>query len=480
MEPTSPFRAFLPTRFQSSARLRALATTNSLIVSLFTRAYMGALLIHYTKRWAEPEVALVFLAIFLLSLIRFDELVTFFLCNAAVIVVEISAFPRLANHTNLALFVAIFVWMNVAISLIRRRALGEAALVNGLRGMVVIIYFYVGFHKINSGFLNVATSCTSWYHDKVERVVFNGADIIPDFVRNYSPTVLIAMDLLIFAFLIFPRTWLIGLLLAVPIHMYVSFSGFTDFSSLMHAAMLLFLPAHFWAILFENPGLKRLFMRSMGVYFVGVLIYVIYSGLAQFSWQLAPNAQSTHLGILFNILILEVTVTILIVLLLARKPMVERATVGWAGWRASHSFFPLAIFIWGAFPYIFGSQTSLTMFSNLVTEEQRQNHLLINTNYTKLIDFEQDLVEVRYIDSQTRPPSRYDIQGYLIPRSEFRFIANMSTLDTDRRISMDIRDNGKEIRIDDLARSEYAERPLSSYFLTFRQIDAFGSAKCRW
>lgn len=120
------------------------------------------------------------------------------------------------------------------------------------------------------------------------------------------------------------------------------------------------------------------------------------------------------------------------------------------------------------------------MFSNLVTEEQRQNHLLINTNYTKLIGFEQNLVEVRYIDSQTRPPSRYDIQGYLIPRSEFRFIANMSTLDTDRRISMDIRDNGKEIRIDDLARSEYAERPLSSYFLTFRQIDVFGSAKCRW
>jgi len=451
-----------------------------MVLAIFARAYLGALLIHYSKRWAEPEITLVFLALFLLSLVKIEELATFFAASAAVITFELSGFPRLANHTNLTLFISVFVWLLLGAAFVQRKLFAENALINGLRGMAIVLYFYVGFHKINTGFLNLSSSCTTWYHDKLERTAFNGTSVIPELIRVVSPQTLIVLDLIVCALLIFPRTWVWGLLLAVPIHMYVSLSGFTDFSSLMHAIMLLFLPPWFWVALQENPASRRLFLRSVAVYFVGIIAFATFSGLAQWHWFLSDNLRSTILGIWLDVLIVEMTIVVIVIAYSARSSVTTSKKYSWLPWKISHLIFPYMVFIWGAFPYLFGAQTSLTMFSNLVTEATRQNHLLIDTRKTKLIDFEADLVEIRDIHSTTRPPSRYDLQGYLLPMSEFRYIATISTDDPSRQIELTIRHKDQEVYISNLGLSEYANRPLSSYLFTFRQIDPFGYAKCRW
>ena len=141
---------------------------------------------------------------------------------------------------------------------------------------------------------------------------------------------------------------------------------------------------------------------------------------------------------------------------------------------------PALVFIWCLFPYLFGAQASLTMFSNLVTEKERSNHLIIDTRYTKIWDFEKDLVFVEDIPTTYRPPSRYDLQGYLIPLSEFKFIASVTTQDPEREVSIKGKVNEEQIWIEDLAHSEFANAPLVSRFMSFRQIDPIGSAKCRW
>lgn len=480
----SPFSELLPRRWRQSLWLQRLLVTQNLAFSLFTRAYLGAVLIHYAKRWSEPEYTLLFLGIFLVSLVNFRELVTFTAGNLTVILVESDGFPRLANHTNLALFVGIFVTTALVTSAIRKERFPEPLIVNSLRAMALVLYFYVGFHKINEGFLTLNSSCTTWFHDRIERTLFDGATIIPELIREISPVTLIAMDLSVVALLLFPRTWLWGLFVALPIHLYVSLSGFTDFSAMMHAIMLLFLPPRFWQVLRLRPELNRMFMRSMAIYAIGIVIYVTYSGLAHHHWYLQQEQITTYLGLFYNFLVLELALVVVYVMMRGHRSSLKGAIgIGsntWQLWNKYHVVFPLLVFVWGAFPYLFGAQTSFTMFSNLVTERERQNHLLVNTKLTKIIDFEEDLVSIGLIYSQSRPPARYDIQGYLLPMSEFKYLASISTKDPADPITLDISLGGNEMHIDHLGLSKFARRPVSSYFLTFRQIDPYGVSKCRW
>ncbi len=188
------------------------------------------------------------------------------------------------------------------------------------------------------------------------------------------------------------------------------------------------------------------------------------------------------LGVLYDFAVLELIAAILFIYWLKgfswQLPTISSST--WPHWSWSHAVFPVLVLIWGGFPYLFGAQSSLTMFSNLVTESERQNHLLINTDHTKIWDFEDDLVYVDNILTDVRPPSRYDLQGYYIPRSEFSYIASISNKDPQYRQSIEIKYQGRDELIKDLAQFEYALRPLSSYLFTFRQIDPYGVAKCRW
>ena len=120
------------------------------------------------------------------------------------------------------------------------------------------------------------------------------------------------------------------------------------------------------------------------------------------------------------------------------------------------------------------------MFSNLVTEQERQNHLLINTKYTKLIDFEKNLVFIKEITSSNRIRSRYDVQGYYLPLIEFEYIANRLSKLNEEPASLIIEIDGEEEYIPNLGKSRFAKRRFAHNILTFRQIDPYGNAKCRW
>lgn len=458
--------------------------SDHLVYIFFSRAYVAALFIHYAKRWNEPEVATVMLALLVASIVNFRQLTPFLLANLVVILVEIQGFPRLANHSNLVLFIASFLLLHYLWSVVRNNQLSDHLIINGVRGTAVVLYFYVGFHKINTGFLDVATSCATWFHERVEREVFNGLLEFPGWLLTISPWAVIVLEIAAAFFLLFSRWWLLGLLFALPIHLYVSLSGFTDFSSLMHAMMLLFLPPSFWQLLADNPKKQSIFVRSLLVYLLSIVAYGLYSAFAHHTWYVDAVVISNTLGIIYNLALLE-TVLVIGWIIRTAKPSTSytcqtKFLYGWPHWKRSHIVFPALIFIWGAFPYLFGSQTSLTMFSNLVTEKQRQNHLLINTHYTKIWDFEADLVFIRDFMSEYRIRTKYDLQGYLLPAVEFSFLSSRLDKSSIHKVAIEIEHNGQRMTIDDLSNSPYAEVPLASNFLTFRQLDLIGQAKCRW
>jgi hypothetical protein len=446
--------------------------------SLFCQLYTASLAIHYTKRWNEPEIATLAMACLVLCVFTREKLQWASAISLVVIYAEIKGFPRIANHATLMLFVSLAFCFSLVVCGVRSRPFPIKLFKNGLRGIAVVLYFFVGFHKINTGFLDPEYSCATWFHSRIETEILNGAYQIPQFVITWSPTYVIVAEILVAALLIFQRTWLLALILALPIHLYVSLSGFTDFSSFMHAIMILFIPDWFWRELKATRWKRKLVTRSIRIYGLGIMVYSVFSIFALNVWYINYWDAELVKGIILNLLVLEFC---LIVFLVWRSGRSRENTIqSWPDWHSWHSVPIVLVFFWGAFPYLFGSQGSLTMFSNLVTERDRANHLILDPTWTKIVDFEQDLIFVRGFDSTNRIQSRGDLQGYLLPESEWRWSVYRAALNSDVPIGVTIEVDGKRQHLKDVVNSEYSTPLMISYFLSFRKVDPIGSAKCRW
>lgn len=461
-----------------SALIRANLLNKDLQFALFCQLYTASLAIHYTKRWNEPEISTLVLTCLVLSIFTRPKLVWAVAVSLVVIFAEIRGFPRIANHATLMLFASLSICFAFFSSILRNQDFPIDLLKNGLRGMAVVLYFYVGFHKINSGFLDPVYSCSTWFHNRIETEVLDSAYQLPDFVINWSPIYVVVSELLVAALLIFQRTWLIGLILALPIHLYVSLSGFTDFSSFMHAIMILFLPGWFWKELDANVRAQKLVTASIQAFGLGIVAYSAFSVFALNVWFWEYWNAELVKGILLNLLVLEYC--LIVFLIWRQRKISDNGSTVWPNWSKWHSIPIILVFFWGALPYLFGSQGSLTMFSNLVTQNDRNNHLIINSSWSKINDLERDLIFVRGFDSDERIQARSDLQGYLLPESEWRWLVHRAAQFSNTKIGVTIEVDGKKRHLPDVKRSEYAV-PLSvSNWLSFRKIDPRGTAKCRW
>lgn len=444
----------------------------------FCQLYTASLAIHYTKRWNEPEIAALAMACLVLCIFTREKLLWASMISLVVIYAEITGFPRIANHATLMLFVSLAFCLSLVLCGVLNQPFPIKLFKNGLRGTAVVLYFFVGFHKINTGFLDPEYSCATWFHSRIETEVLNGAYQIPQFVITWSPIYVIVAELLVAALLIFQRTWLLALVLALPIHLYVSLSGFTDFSSFMHAFMILFLPNWFWRELEEVRWKRKLVTRSITLYGLGVLTYSVFSVFALNVWYLNYWDAELAKGIMLNLLVLEFCLVVVLIWRTSRSR--ENTKLFWPDWYSWHCVPIVLIFFWGSLPYLFGSQGSLTMFSNLVTEQHRANHLIIDPAWTKIVDFEQDLVFVRGFDSDIRISSRGDLQGYLLPDLEWRWSVYRAAQNTNIPIGVTIEVDGQRRHLEDVVRSEYSIPHPMSHLLSFRKIDPIGIAKCRW
>lgn len=446
--------------------------------AFFCQLYTASLAIHYTKRWNEPEIATLAMACLVLCVFTREKLLWASAISVVVIYAEIAGFPRIANHATLMLFASVAFVASTVVCGFCNKSFPTDLFKNGLRGTAVVLYFFVGFHKINTGFLDPQYSCATWFHSRVETEVLNGAFQIPEFVIAWSPTYVIAAEILVACLLIFQRTWLTALVFALPIHLYVSLSGFTDFSSFMHAIMILFIPDWFWHKLKTDRWSRKLVTGSINAFGLGVLIYSVFSVFAVNVWYMNYWDAELIKGVILNLFVLEFC---LVVFFVWRSDQSREGAIHfWPNWNRWHSVPIILIFLWGSLPYLFGSQGSLTMFSNLVTEKDRANHLIVDTAWTKIIDFEQDLIFIRGFDGDFRIQSRGDLQGYLLPEPEWRWSVYRATQHNGSQIGVTIEADGRQQYFQDISRSDYSNPLLISYFLSFRKIDPIGVAKCRW
>jgi hypothetical protein len=137
--------------------------------------------------------------------------------------------------------------------------------------------------------------------------------------------------------------------------------------------------------------------------------------------------------------------------------------------------------LWGIQPYLGLSNIgNLTMFSNLVTEKSRSNHFLVNTMYTKVLDFEEDYLRIIKLPKGTKWDDRYSIDNYDVPVITFKNMSGRWAARLKGKLPCTILYKGKVIKIDDLRTSSFRRTEWWHRFLHYRRIPLPGVNECMW
>jgi hypothetical protein len=118
------------------------------------------------------------------------------------------------------------------------------------------------------------------------------------------------------------------------------------------------------------------------------------------------------------------------------------------------------------------------MFSNLVTASKHNNHLLINTNKTRIFDFENDCV--KFIEF-TNPERKNDsFSGYYLPMVEFQYYIKHWDKKYKKPIKCVLEYQNKRYEIDNLATSQFNQGKWWYKYLSFRRIQEDSPNQCIW
>ncbi len=444
--------------------------------SVFALLYTVAIVMELGEQWIDPWFTGAFIllagAAIATGMTRPKFLVLLVASTAYFLLFR---FPDVANHVNLMLCLNLAMILVSAQSLIRRRNAPEhdyAGMLPVLRIGLILVYVIAGFDKLNADFFDPAASCAAGMLQSIIAAMqtrFLGVPlVVPVTVviaylgyrllrrgrfgtaGNRMFTVVVigtaAAGLAAVGLVLFAPQWgaaapLIGviaavavigwelgggLLLSVPrlqasilvfsltMHAALALIGFVDFGALAVALLFTFVPASHVQLL-TAPRVRA---------YAGICF-----GIALVCGWSAHVHRISELTLLTG-LALDAAVIIAIWPLLTTVFSADRRP-RWQGVRivdprmpALLYVFPVLLIFIGLTPYL-GLRTAgnFSMFSNLRTEGESSNHLLLGSNPIKVWGFQEDVVWILDIDDRYGDIIyHYDgsPRGYALPVVEFR------------------------------------------------------------
>lgn len=297
----------------------------------------------------------------------------FLLLIAALAIDGLLQAPVFSNHSMLKNFLVLGVLVAGLEAWLRgeswRWFIGRFATVG--RWLLLLMYFFGVFHKVNTDFLDPAVSCA---------VVLLQHMPLPDMIVGQAwlhwPAMYgtLVIETFIVACLLIPSLRQLGVYLGIAFHSLLALSGYSfyaPFSTLTIALHCLFLPplAHAW--LESDADTRARLQRARRP--LGLAVLGLYAlGLT----ALAANGSYAQLGIMWLILPIGLLVVI-------RASGVSPAAVNFRDGPALRApvwaWLLIALFFFnGITPYL-GLKTaqSFNMFANLRLEDGRSNHLLL-------------------------------------------------------------------------------------------------------
>jgi hypothetical protein len=333
-------------------------------------------------------------------------------------------FPVHPNHIVFAWVVNLTLLTALLIARIRRTDLSVSpgwyrTFAPWLRVELAILYFFTVFHKINGSYFNIDWSCASIMY----RQIASWLPLMPS--ANWSQYCAVYGTLLIevtIPILLFGRrTRIAGAVLGMLFHGVLalySFPGLFSFSATMTALYTVFIPPELAARIVVPAWLQRFRPYAVGAFAALGVIWLLRD-LFPASMRLEQRwDRILQLGFLSYC---AYQLGGLLLLLNARRHGNSYAKSPFGGdWRqgALLGVFPVLLCVNGFGPYLgLRTQSSLSMFSNLQTEEALGNHLIVPAGI-QLTDWQSDLVEI--VDSNNTELLQFRDDGERLPYLDLR------------------------------------------------------------
>lgn len=340
----------------------------------------------------------------LLSRARLQSFILLLMAQVAAFFVRL---PNVTNHPTLAAIAALTMLVGFA-GVAASGKNGWPAIdgwirlvVPALRWQVLMLYFWVVFHKLNRDFFDPEWSAAVEHLENLSATLVKlGLPAIPmtSLTEHGAIWGTLIIEAAIPVFLLFAKTRILGIGVGLVFHFILGVEDFYDFTSLMYAGLFLFVPIVAVTTLDETLNRMRRWFQFMwriappGIWFAGAMVAVA-------SNLVAVGSRVEHSFRVFKIVWFLWSIGLFAVF----APLVWRQILSGARWdfgstlRPSSRWFwifPALVFINGACPYLgLKTRSVFAMFSNLRTEDGTTNHLIVPA-WTQVFDFQRDMVRI--------------------------------------------------------------------------------------
>ncbi|MGK4566043.1 hypothetical protein [Flavobacterium sp. 3HN19-14] len=435
---------------------------------LLLAVFNAALLMNFHDQVLNRKV----ITIAVLLMVIFN-LINYRLWWAGVVTIFISSyiftprFPRIPNHCNIEVLLYPLILGLLYYKLLNRKFSIPPHLVNALfRITLVTVYFYTGFHKLNTAFMDTEVSCVNSINETVV-LNFSGVDYeFPHYVSTISQFATLFLEMILPFGLLFHTTRKWTAIIFLAFHFYLSFTVFAAFGAFAAFMILGCL------LDFSSFEMKESTVKAFRIY----LSFILCGFFTKFC--LIRYGANVYTISFINGSIFNIGYAIFFYFIIKNYPQKQ---IGNIPLRQKWILATVVVLIscWTLKSYIgLGNAANLTMYSNLVTEKSRSNHLFIDTKKTKVFNFEEDNLLVVELPE---PLKKHKFEGYKLPLIEFRFLSSQwCEKYHDIKLPCRIVYKNDTIAIDDLHKSEFSKSEWWYKYVYFRKIQPEGANKCYW
>ena len=322
-------------------------------------------------------------------------------------------FPYVADHLVMELILNFAILTSFAWIAIRRRSLAVSAtemfeLYAPIgRWLLIVMYFFGTFHKLNPGFLSPASSCALPFIDgfALPRALLDSA--IVQYLAIYGTLILEALAMVL---LLSARTKYYGMLLGMSFHFIIGISGFgtlAHFSAFALALHTLFLPSGIGQRLVATPRLPE--ALKCGHRFKAFTI--VFCGLQV---AFAVHLLTTKSPYLVNTLFAIYGVVLMSLVLKYGKMRSDDAPYRLRSPLPALNALPVVFFLYCTSPYVgLGTGGVLAMFSGLRTEAGISNHYVIREPIP-LFDYQDTVIYVEDTNNPSLAVAEAERQGVVL------------------------------------------------------------------
>jgi hypothetical protein len=372
-------------------------------------------IVNYWMRYDPLVTPLIFLSIAtaFVAAIYPDKTAALLVMSAGQLIANYFRYPFVADHLVMEIFLNLSIMLSYCYVAFKRRSFKvTTAEIFDLfspvgRWLLMTMYLFGTFHKINPGFMSIVSSCAVPFIDGFP--VYAGRIGLEwvQYAAIYGTLILEAIAMLL---LLSARTKYFGMLLGMSFHFIIGISSFgtlAHFSAFALALHVLFVPSSFGERIFREPLIPAFLKNDSAFKVLTVILIALQIG---FAFHLAKTQQ----GYLVNSLFAVYGVTLLF--LVFKHGQIRNTD---APYRLKSPIWALNLLpIWFLLhcmsPYVgLGTGGTMAMFSGLRTEGGISNHYIIKKPIP-LFSYQDKIVYIEEASNPSLQSAAADNQGVVM------------------------------------------------------------------